>query len=730
MKTQHCDFTQATLVRAVQLALLAMFAAPGLALADEEEGDTKALVCPTNYLEIGAINVSQGSPKFGEYNGMKDASVYAMANVALRGGDGNCQKGGALRWQVDGKDLGTTSRSLSASVAEQGKWKVGLSFDEMRHYTTTGYQTPFLGSPGDNNFRLPAGFGALGATITNAQRPFMRDVDVYNKRQNYGINGSYALNDEWGVKIGFKRIEQSGAKLFGANASSGSGSLLMNPTEYQTNMFNVALSYVGDSAYADLEYRNSLFSNDNKALITYNNSANNTATYIGVQPPDNSFHQINLAGGYIFSRQTKLTGGLSYSRNYQTQNFADSYSGTVTLPRNDLDGDVRNTHADLRLTHQFTSSLNFTAGYKYNERDNKTDAYRWYPTSATAGGRVNAPLSNERQQFDAKLTWRIDKRQRVDLGYEYEKIKRWCNDKLFKTAPGQAYTAAQGNECVQVPESDENRFIAGYKLAILDTVNFNASYTYADRDADVSKYWAPILQTGTNHLNAPGFTSFFEGSRRQNVVKTGVTWQVSHHVELGLNARHSEDDYYDADTIGVRSGKTTGFDLFANFNPSADTSYGAWASFQRRDRDMRSSTSNANLNNIWGDKLNDKDNSVGLFGKQQLMHGKLVFKEDFSYSDNKTWYKTRGVKGSTLTSTANGSTPDIRSILTQLRLDATYQYDKTSSFSAGYLYQKLKSNDYWYYAYEAGHSIGFPTNLQEPNYHVDMVYLAYRYSFQ
>ncbi|MDR2239210.1 MAG: MtrB/PioB family decaheme-associated outer membrane protein [Zoogloeaceae bacterium] len=726
MKTQSCDFTQASLTRAVRLALLAMFAAPGLAAAADEkmDEDVKALVCPTSYLEIGALHVSDDAPKFGEYNGLNDSGGYLVGNFGLSGGDGNCRSGGAFRWQVNGSNLGTTSRSLDASVAEQGKWNIGISFDQMRHYTTTGYQTPYRGSPGDNHFRLPPGYGAPAnnAAPTAAQLATFRDVDVYNERKNYGLNGSYAFNEEWSVKAGFKRIDQSGAKLFNASSSPGRA-LLMNPTEYQTDMYNIALNYVGENAYASLEYRASLFKNDNRALWAAASDAA-APTVVASQMPDNDFHQVNFTGGYSFSPRTKLTGGFSYGWNTQTQNFSGSYSGALVLPRKDLDGDVRTTQADLRLTHQFTPALNLSTGYKYNERDNKTDAFLW---GAGADATVNAPMSHKRNQFDAKLTYRIDKRQRADVSYDYEKIERWCNDSLYKRQTGQSY---RGGGCAQVPESDEHKLSAGYKLAILDTVNFNASYTWADRDSDVDPlFWNPMHRTGANHLDAPGWVAFFQSSRRQDVYKTGVNWQVTPEIELGLNARHSRDDYYDADVVGVQKGRTTGVDLYANFNPSEEMSYGAWASYQKRDRDMRSSASNANLNQIWHNALDDKDNSFGLFGKQKLLDGKLVFSEDFSYSFNKTGYKTKLPYDPA--NANNGSLPDIKSRLTQFRLNATYHVDKTSSIGAGYLYQKLRSNDYYYDMYDAAPPIlALPAYLQEPNYRVHAVYLTYRYSFQ
>jgi hypothetical protein len=50
----------------------------------------------------------------------------------------------------------------------------------------------------------------------------------------------------------------------------------------------------------------------------------------------------------------------------------------------------------------------------------------------------------------------------------------------------------------------------------------------------------------------------------------------------------------------------------------------------------------------------------------------------------------------------------------------------------GYLYQRLKSNDYYYSAYQFGFTPTslLPTNMQAPNYSVNTVFVAYRFSFR
>ena len=80
---------------------------------------------------------------------------------------------------------------------------------------------------------------------------------------------------------------------------------------------------------------------------------------------------------------------------------------------------------------------------------------------------------------------------------------------------------------------------------------------------------------------------------------------------------------------------------------------------------------------------------------------------------------------------ACGSPPDIRSELIQLNLGGDYKLDKASKVRISYLYQNLRSNDYYYNAYQTGYTATsmLPTNQQSPSYAVSVVSASYFYMF-
>jgi len=142
MKTRNAKIKVSALALAVQGVLVAMVAMP--ARADDEQA--AALKVPANSVELGAIGVSKDSAKFGEYTGLNKSGGYFLGDFSIRGGDAYGDGNGTRRWALTGSDLGLTSRAVGATVADQGRWNFGISYDELRHYTSDSYQTPYQGT--------------------------------------------------------------------------------------------------------------------------------------------------------------------------------------------------------------------------------------------------------------------------------------------------------------------------------------------------------------------------------------------------------------------------------------------------------------------------------------------------------------------------------------------------------------------------------------------------------
>jgi len=779
MKTRTEKMKVSAMNLAVQGALAAMCVLPAMTHAANDK--VTALTQPTNTVEVGVANVSQKSAKFGEYTGLNKDRTEFIGNFSVRGGDAyNSGEGsGTTRWSINGDDLGTTSRSLGGSVSNQGKWDLSIGYDELRHNMSDTYQTPLQGSMGGNNFTLPTNFGNLNGVapaarvLTPAQLGAFHTEDVGTTRKNTSFAAGFNFNPQLSLKFDFNHLDQSGAKLIGTGSQGGitliggssgraeANNIIMSPTNYETDTFNLALNWVGDKGHLTGGYYGSIFRDGYNSLSWQNAMSTGASACVGVAcyvnntmstAPSNNFHQLNLAGGYSFSSSTKLTGGFSYGRNTQNDSYAPTSiaqnGGAATynmmqaggLPQSSLNGVVITRHADLKLTNQTARDLRLSAAYKFNERDNRTasNTYLYRQLGNVAYTGVNTPYSNKKTQLELAGDYRLAKNQSIRLAYERENVKRWCN------------SVADGYQCVASPSSSEDKLGLTYRMKASDSVKFNAGYAYAKRSGDFDAGYlanagnranktagaANGVLNGGNYL---GFAAYNYASRTQDILKAGVNWQAIEKLDVGLKGRYSNDKYNSV--LGVQGGETASINLDATYAYNLRSSVSAYASWQNSQRDLRDAGAPAAYaaavgTSIWTNQLKEDSNAIGLTTKHTgLMGGKLELLGDLSYSLDKSHYSTQVPYLATCGTAAVltcGDTPDIKSKLLTFKLVGTYQVDKSSKVAIAYQYQKLSSDDYYYNGLQYGFTPNrvVPTNEQAPNYSVNLVGVSYIYSFK
>jgi hypothetical protein len=78
-----------------------------------------------------------------------------------------------------------------------------------------------------------------------------------------------------------------------------------------------------------------------------------------------------------------------------------------------------------------------------------------------------------------------------------------------------------------------------------------------------------------------------------------------------------------------------------------------------------------------------------------------------------------------------GQLPDIRTLITRLKLTGIYQVDKASTVALNYLRQRMDSNDYYYNGYQAGYvpSTMLPTNQSTGSYSVQVISASFIHGF-
>lgn len=787
MKIHDPRMKISALALAVQGVLLAMIAMP--AHADDERAANLKL--PSNWVDLSAVSVSRDSAKFGEYTGLNQAGVYGVGEFDVRGGDAYGGGDSTSRWALTGRNLGLSSSDVSATFGDQGRWKFGIGYDQLTHYTSDSYQTPYVGTVGGNNFTLPPAFGTIPAAapgtrvLTPTQSGLFNDVNVSNTRKNTSLAAGFNGSRLWDIKIDYNHLDQSGAKLmgfgaYGSAAVGGAGtgehvSILPMPTDSSTDTFSVAMNWLGEEGHATLSYSGSFFrQNDTLGVQFQTFTAVSNIQTMGT-PPSNNLQQLNLTGGYAFTKTTKLAGGVSYGRNTQNSGYAyDTFAMVTPSPTASLNGYVANTHADLKLTDQTTKDLILSGTIKYDDRDNRTES-NIYNFNAISGGNTanypNTPLSIRKTQGELAGDYRLDPKQKVRLAIGREGVERKCSN--FAVGGGTpAY--APGTNCVIAPSTQEDKLGASYRVKASKDLNLSAIYGYGNRKTNfdqnarasmigfdgneiVNGSNAATSIPGVSGLNAGefrGFNPFFEENRKQNMLKVGANWQAADEVSVGVNGRYTGDKY--DSTYGVQKGTAWSLNLDTTYNYRENGSLTAYLTQQQRTRDMtnaqRALTSNPGAasatavaipaGSTWTNNLKDTDTTVGINFKQGgLMADKLELVGDLIYSLAKTAYST---VLNYSTTTTGGLTcadpsiytcvplPDITSRMIQFKLSGIYTIDKESKFTLGYLYRNLRSEDFYYNGLQNGATPTsvLPTNQTAPSYAVNLVWVSYIYTFQ
>ena len=332
--------------------LAASIAAIGLSAplaAQAEDDDLRSLTRPSSEVEVGIGNVSDSSYKFGDYGrGLENSGAYLIGNVRMNTRSDN----NANYLEIIGRNLGLSgSRDFTIKGGEQGNYGLSFEYDELSKLHSDSYQTPYTGM-GSSTLVKPSPWAISGtvgantnistATMTNLAAN-MKRFNVETQRKATGLGVTKQLDGGWDLALNFKREKKEGTQLTGAviqtrNFNENRGATLApEPVDYTTDLFDVVARYAGEELQMQVGYHASLFDSASQPLV-WDNLYYNAASLPGVPGvstgqggnaltgrhapmPDNQFHRVKASGGYAISKETRLTGNLSFGRTTQNEAF-------------------------------------------------------------------------------------------------------------------------------------------------------------------------------------------------------------------------------------------------------------------------------------------------------------------------------------------------------------------------------------------------------------------------
>ncbi len=664
----------------------AALAAQALNVAAQDAPDPAvlALTQPANKVEVGIGNVDKASAKFGEYNGLNKKGAFGVLNFDLRGGAYGSDTD-ATRWMVRATDLGLENRSISGEYGVQGSYRVNLGFDQIERNRSDTYQSPY--GYGSGVFSLPSNWVAprvpqVSATNINFRSfsastglanalangvvvvptaaqiaqvnnvvandvPAFHAVELRTKRERYEGGITYNLSPEWQVVAGFRHEEKTGSKPMSTVTSQVSefAATLADPIDQTTELYNFGLNYTGQKLFAQAAYNVSLFKNSIKS-ITWQDVNDPTKIATMGSAPDNQYHQFMLTAGYKFSPSTKLVANASIARNTQNDAYiTQSQNGNlpVGVPATSLDGLIVTKAFNAKLTSKLSKEFNVSAGYKHDERDNRT-AIRTYifqdatearaatasPFNAALGFAPNTlasniniynnrPYSKKTEQLNLDAEYRYTKGQSVSVGYDWQKIDRYCKNAWI--------------DCVDAARTKEDTGRIDWRAAVIEDLSVRVGYAYSERR--VGNYnesaflslvpMANVLGVGgaatngttvatqsalaymlangltaygpstgfsppyvgnaliygnnggivpqalygsRNNINEiPGLRRYNMADRNRDKLRSSVNWEASERLSIQLGADYNKDNYANS-VYGLKDAKSWAFNLEATLSLS------------------------------------------------------------------------------------------------------------------------------------------------------------------
>lgn len=529
---------------------------------------------PEKKVEVGIGAVSDSSFKFGEYNGLQNQGAFAIANFELGGGD-SYDSGGTWRWRFKGKRLGLEIRDVSAEFGKQGKFTVKFSYAELRKNSSDTYQTPYLGA-GTNNLTLPsnwlaprvpqvsatainfrsfdpiAGTGssivagvltpptlAQLATLANIRAndvPAFHNFDLFTKRTRFDAGVSYSPNQQWEIPVSFIFEHKSGNKWLGAVSSQVSEFSIIMPDQVDTDtsQASASLNYKRKKLFLTLTYYGSFFTNNVKSM-TWQDVNDPTKSATMASAPSNQFNQFSATLGYKISKNAKLVVTGSYARATQNDPFLDpstAANGQLAfgLPVTSLNGVVASSMVNAKLTAKRGRSWNFSAAYKFDNRDNQTPVNIYLfqdaneaktgvspfaglnglPTTLGSNTNIyaNRPYSKKIDQLNLQAERSVGKREKkqyLQAGYDWQRIDRSC--------PGSWIN------CADAPKTNENTLRAEWRTGGTGNLNARLAYAYSWRRGKYDEDAFLALVPMANVVPAGGATTSVLGY----LIATGLT---------------------------------------------------------------------------------------------------------------------------------------------------------------------------------------------------------------
>jgi len=701
----------------------AMTAVSGAALAlDDEDPDVKALIKPESRVSVGAGNWSNDRPRQGMYDGMKNSGAFGLVDADIIKRD----EATGTWYRFNAGNLGLDTRAIKGEFLRQGNIGAALEYNRITRFDPNTYHTNLQGT-GTTRLIQDNAYGSTAADLANGTgrfAPQTQALKLGTTRQQ--INGSFYKSLMPGLELNatFKNEEKDGTRNW-SRGGSAMGFFAVEPIDSTTRQLDASLSYASEKFQLKGGYYGSWYQNNTSKLMrigpaSMNTAVNdNTATFLSL-PLDNQAHQLYLNGGYNFTKSTRGTVKLEYSRAMQNDHnpSTDIANLSNVNPPSSLHAKVDTTLIQVGLNSRVTQDLTLGGSLRYYNKNDKTPIFN-YIVDETLNPNTGLPYP----------TYPYVRGSYKTIGGKVEGVYRLNNgfslagglEAKRQTRPAPVYADGTEKEGV-VPFRDKlNETTARLELrrSMTETLNGNLSWIHARRsgsDYTLMEHNTFLLGSSTPSVCVVDNVTCFNmadklnpmsvADRTRDKLRMAVDWDPMHKLSLQFVAEYGRDKYGGQNAYGLEKGATQTYSVDASWTPNDKFSLNLWYGYDKNTAKQTGFL--VGSTDVRRYDLQDGANSLGVGVKWTAMPRlrtgvNLEWSRSVGKYNTVAWNRTSGAptNGGVAATAGTTALPSIANQIIRLKLFVQYIINKQSDLRFDFIHERWKTND-WSWQYNDG----------------------------
>jgi MtrB/PioB family decaheme-associated outer membrane protein len=650
-------------------------------------------------LEVGGLYVDEDSARYGRYNGLDEKGGYA--DVSGYGGE---RRESGTYYSYDLIDLGLDTREATLEVGREGVIGATLSYDESPHNVWDTTSTPYARA-GKDTLVLPGNWVRAGATTgMSALDSTLAPVSIGTDRSTIGLGLSWLARANVEVYADARQQKIEGNRRAPV-VFLGQIAELPEPIDATHDQFELGAVYRWARGYTRLAWYASKYDNELNGL-TFDNAyvplAPDTVQGRKALAPDNEAQLLAIDGNFLLPWNGVLGYRLASGKYEQNASFlpistSAALTGTSTLPRSNLDGEVSTANYRATLSLRPHSRLRLRGSYRYDERDDETAPFSvtYVETDSVPGGTATAQrYGYERTRFEGSAELRV-------------------LDWLFVAAGGGMDEIERSNQ--ETAKTDETQTWG--RIRLQPVPSFELSLTHGEARIDAGEY---ITRADLPPEN-PLLRKYNMANRDRDFYRGLASWSPGKFA-LTAEAVVSEDDY-SRSLVGLQSSDDARYAGTVSYAINEKASVYATGGYQKIESLQAGAEGLPTTNQPWNTQHEDEFVTAGAGLRFDKVFDKVDITIDYAYARSEGLIETVAVVG-------GGAFPKLETELNSVRVAAGYDVNERLRVQLSWSWEDYDSSDWQLDGVEAATirnllSLG----ADAYRYDVNVVGLSFRYRF-